>query len=53
LTGITIEPKIIDFEGALVVGIRGTSTIRENKIPSMWKEFNPRIGEINTKVNKA
>ncbi len=33
LTGITIQPRIIDFEGALIVGIRGVTTIRKNKIP--------------------
>lgn len=51
LSGITIKPRIIDFEGALIVGIRGTTTIRENKIPWMWKEFNPRIGEIKNRVS--
>ena len=51
LTGITIEPRIVDFKGALIVGIRGTTTIRENNIPLMWKKFNPRVGEIKDRTS--
>lgn len=50
LTGITIEPKLIHFEGAHIVGLRRKTTIRENNIPLMWKEFNPRLGEIQNRV---
>lgn len=44
--GVTLEPRIVDFPGAMIVGMRGTTTINENRIPALWQEFNPRVSEI-------
>lgn len=50
LTGVTVEPKIVDFPGALVVGLRGVTTIKDNNIPNLWKQFNPRVEEIKNRT---
>lgn len=45
--GITTEPVIKKKEAFTVVGLRCTTSIKNNKIPALWGTFVPRIEEID------
>ncbi len=47
---VTVRPQIIERDPVMIVGIRDKTTIRTNKIPEMWKSFNPRINEIRNRT---
>jgi Uncharacterized protein conserved in bacteria len=47
---ITVQPRIVELERKMIVGIKGSTTIRKNRIPEMWDIFNPRAGEIKNPV---
>ncbi len=49
--GLTIQPEIVEVGPVKIVGLRDTTTIKNNKIPAMWQKFNPRIDEIRQRTN--
>jgi len=42
----SMQPKIITIDEFKVVGLRGYSSISNNRIPALWTIFMPRTGEI-------
>lgn len=48
--GVTLRPLIRELDGVTLVGIRGTTTLRENRLPDIWRNFNSRIEEIKNRV---
>lgn len=42
-----MEPKIVYLEPFKVVGIEKETTLKNNTIPQMWVEFNPRAREVS------
>lgn len=44
--GVTMQPQIRETDTILVIGIRRTTTLRNNLVPQMWDELTPRMYEI-------
>ncbi|MBN2726662.1 AraC family transcriptional regulator [Candidatus Mcinerneyibacteriota bacterium] len=42
-----MEPKIVYMEPFKVVGIEKETTLKNNTIPQMWADFNPRAREVS------
>lgn len=51
--GITMEPKIVTKEGFKVIGMECKTTLRDNKIPELWKRFLPRVAEIKNNLHSC
>jgi AraC family transcriptional regulator len=49
---VTIQPQIKEIPETKIIGLRGISTIRNNMIPRLWGQFNPRILEIKNRAEK-
>lgn len=49
--GITLEPQITKKEAFTVVGMRCTTSIKNNTIPDLWRSFLPRMDEIKNKIS--
>jgi len=49
--GISMEPKIIQKDKFMVVGMKYYGSNNNNEIPELWKRFNPRINEIKNVIN--
>ncbi len=47
--GVTTQPKIKTISEKKIVGVRGTSTLSNNKILELWNKFLPRIKEIKSR----
>ncbi|MFM1655727.1 helix-turn-helix domain-containing protein [Brevibacillus sp. B_LB10_24] len=47
---VTIQPCIRQLNEVKLIGIRGKSTLRKNRIPEMWRNFHSRIEEIKNRV---
>lgn len=47
---ITVHPTIIELPEIKVVGIRGTTTLQDNKLKDMWEEFYTLYEQIPNKV---
>lgn len=47
--GLTLQPEIRTTGERRVVGIRGRSTLADNRLPDLWRSFQPRIPEIPRK----
>lgn len=44
---LTVHPKIAELKEPIkVVGLRGETTLADNRLPELWKEFNSRVAEI-------
>ncbi len=46
-----MEPKIEVKKEFKVVGMRGSTTLKNNVIPQMWTNFFPRMAEIKNRIN--
>lgn len=49
--GISMEPKIIEKNKFMVVGMKYYGSNNNNEIPELWKRFRPRMDEIKNAVN--
>lgn len=47
---ITIQPSIRQLNEVRLAGIRGKTTLCNNRIPDMWRSFSSRIEEIKNRV---
>ncbi len=47
--GLLMEPRIVIKEGFTVVGMKCSTTLKNNKIPQLWDEFLLRIHEIKNR----
>lgn len=50
--GSFMKPRIVEKPSFTVVGLKCTSTLKENHIPELWNEFIPRIREIQNQANQ-
>lgn len=50
--GISMEPKIVDKEKFMVVGMKYYGSNNNNEIPELWNRFNSRMPEIKDVLNK-
>ena len=50
-SGVTIQPEMKETEPVRLIGIRGKSSLKKNRLPELWGIFNQRVGEIETKVS--
>lgn len=48
--GISMEPKIIEKDKFMVVGMKYYGSNNNNEIPELWKRFNPRMNEIKNVI---
>ncbi|MCX7709692.1 MAG: GyrI-like domain-containing protein [Clostridia bacterium] len=48
--GITIVPQIVETKDVKIVGIRGSTTLKQNMIPQLWEKFNLKVSEIKNRV---
>lgn len=49
---ITVHPKVVELPNIKTVGLRGRTTLRNNVLPQLWKQFNAVADTIpNRKVN--
>ena len=48
--GLTIQPEIRQLESVKLIGIRGKSSLKKNRLFTMWRVFNARVGEIKHRV---
>ena len=48
---VTIQPVIKQLDEILLVGMRGKTTLKKNKIPELWSIFNSRIHEIENRTS--
>ncbi|WP_094604186.1 HTH-type transcriptional activator RhaS [Sporomusa silvacetica DSM 10669] len=48
--GVTIQPFIRQLDEVRLIGMRGKTTLSNNRLPEMWKSFNSRIEEIRNRV---
>ncbi len=44
--GMTIQPYIKEIGSVMLIGLRGKSSLKNNRLPSMWRTFNARVPEI-------
>jgi AraC family transcriptional regulator len=44
--GMTIQPVIREIDPVMLNGLRGKSSLKNNKLFSMWKAFDSRVSEI-------
>jgi len=49
--GISMEPKIIEKNKFMVVGMKYYGSNNNNEIPELWKRFRPRMDEIKNAAN--
>ncbi len=49
---IIMEPKIVEIEERLLVGMSQVSTLAENKVVDMWKSFMPRRFEVKNRLKE-
>jgi AraC family transcriptional regulator len=47
--GLLMEPRIVIKEGFTVVGMKCSTTLKNNKVPQLWDEFLSRIHEIKNR----
>lgn len=40
LNNVTVHPKIVEISDFLVAGLRGETTLRDNKLAELWQSFN-------------
>lgn len=40
LKNVTVHPKIVELSDFFVAGLRGETTLRDNKLAELWKRFN-------------
>jgi len=40
LNNVTVHPKIVEMPDLLVAGLRGETTLRDNKLADLWRRFN-------------
>lgn len=52
MNNVTVHPEIKEIPDIKIIGIRGKATINNNLIPKMWREFNPRISEIESPTSQ-
>lgn len=48
--GMTIQPVIREIGPVMLIGFRGKSSLKNNKLFSMWNSFNSRVAEIQNLV---
>lgn len=44
--GMTIQPTVREIGPVMLIGLRGSSSLSNNKLLSMWQTFNARVSEI-------
>ena len=44
--GMTIQPIIREIDPVMLIGLRGKSSLSNNKLFSLWQTFNARVSEI-------
>jgi len=49
--GVTIQPEIRVNDPVKLIGIRGKTTLKNNRLMDLWKIFNSRVGEIENRVS--
>lgn len=49
--GITMEPKIVEKKAFKVVGMKRTTSRKNNTVPQLWQEFLPRVQEIRNAIS--
>lgn len=53
IDNMTVHPKIVYLPDIKTVGLRGQTTLKENKVPHLWQEFNLIKNKIPNKVENA
>lgn len=43
---VTVHPAIVELSAIKVAGIRGETTLKDNKLAELWQEFNKRSAQI-------
>lgn len=46
-SGVTVQPKVKTIDEVMLVGIKGSITLENNKLLQMWKTFNSCVDKIN------
>ncbi|MDL2229086.1 AraC family transcriptional regulator [Treponema sp. OttesenSCG-928-L16] len=52
IRNVTVHPVIVELPSIKVAGIRGETTLKDNKLPQLWARFNSLVGEIPHKKEK-
>ncbi|QQO07840.1 AraC family transcriptional regulator [Breznakiella homolactica] len=52
IRNVTVHPAIVELPPIKVAGIRGETTLKDNKLPQLWQRFNALAGEIPNKKMK-
>ena len=47
---LTVRPQIVEIPPVLTAGLRGTTTLKDNKIPKLWSRFLELIPQIPGQV---
>ena len=50
---ISMTPEFVHRDSFAVVGLRGETTLADNRIPELWDRFFPRRGEIRHRIGEA
>lgn len=48
---VTLQPDIRQLDSVKLIGIRGKTSLRNNKLPELWQTFNARVEEIKTRTS--
>jgi AraC family transcriptional regulator len=47
---VSLQPSIVQIDDVMLIGIRGKSSLKKNRLPSLWKELDARIDDIPNKI---
>ncbi|MDR6238564.1 AraC family transcriptional regulator [Aureibacter tunicatorum] len=50
-SNVTMKPKIIEIEKRNFIGMNVLTSLANNKIPQLWRDFMPRKKEIENNIN--
>ena len=50
---VTVHPEIVQLPSIKVAGIRGETTLNDNKLPLLWKSFRKQQAKIPNQVENA
>lgn len=50
---VTVHPQIVTLSEIKVAGIRGQTTLKDNKLKELWDHASPRFSQIPHQVNNA
>jgi AraC family transcriptional regulator len=46
VSNVTVHPTLVELSETRVAGIRGTTTLKDNKLAELWQKFNKCVAQI-------